>query len=283
VLFETLHRRADGSLFAVEVSSVGVELSGQRVLISVIRDITARKQTEAALAESEARLSLALRGAQVAVHEIDFVRGAYRVDAAFAQFAEAPVAPGVWRLLDDVFHGEAAARIHPEDAPLRQDCLARLSRGDDTEAELDFRMRRRDGSQVWLRQQFIVTARDPVSGGARRLLGLTRDVTQERDGQAALERLVEERTRELRETQARLAQTERMQALGQLAGGIAHDINNVLQAVQGGGALLARRCHKPDQVRQLANLILTAAERGAAVTRSPAGLLAPVRPPGRTD
>jgi PAS domain S-box-containing protein len=49
VLFETLHRRADGSLFPVEVSSIGAEVSGQRVLVSVIRDITERKQAEAAL------------------------------------------------------------------------------------------------------------------------------------------------------------------------------------------------------------------------------------------
>jgi nitrogen-specific signal transduction histidine kinase/ActR/RegA family two-component response regulator len=74
------------------------------------------------------------------------------------------------------------------------------------------------------------------------------------------------RTRELRETQTRLAHTERLQALGQLAGGIAHDINNVLQAVEGGTALLERRCGDPSEVRRLADLILSAAQRGAAVT-----------------
>jgi PAS domain S-box-containing protein len=45
-LFETVHRRSDGSTFAVEVSSRGDELDGRRVLFSIIRDITARRELE---------------------------------------------------------------------------------------------------------------------------------------------------------------------------------------------------------------------------------------------
>jgi PAS domain S-box-containing protein len=262
------HRARDGREVTVSLHAMlRRDLDGRpREILGMLTDVTAQRAAEAALAESEARLSLALKGAQIAVYEIDFVRGVTRVDTAFAQLADSPVPPGVWLPLDDDIRREAQARFHPEDAPLRQACMDRLSRGDDSEAELDFRMFRRDGSLMWLHQQFIITERDPVTGAARRLLGLTRDVTQSRDMQAVLERLVDERTRELRETQARLAHTERLQALGQLAGGIAHDINNVLQAVQGGSALLERRCNDPSAVRRLANLILDAAERGAAVT-----------------
>ena len=204
----------------------------------ILIDVTARKQAEMALAESEARLRLSQEAANIASFVQEFPDPTLRFT------------PGALIMLgfppdQDTMSRELAHSIfHPE----------------------DFRMFRRDASQTWLRQQFIVTERDPVTGGARRLLGLTRDVTQVRDMQAVLERLVEERTRELRDTQRRLAHIERMQALGQLAGGIAHDINNVLQAVQGGSALLARRCGNPDEVRHLANLILTATERGAGVT-----------------
>jgi nitrogen-specific signal transduction histidine kinase/CheY-like chemotaxis protein len=82
-----------------------------------------------------------------------------------------------------------------------------------------------------------------------------------------LERLVDERTRELQATQARLAHLQRMEALGQLAGGIAHDFNNVLQGVLGGAGLIERRPADPDSVRRLAHMVSEAAERGAAVTR----------------
>ena len=45
-LFETMHKRCDGSTFPVEVSSRGETLEGQRVLLSIIRDITSRRQLE---------------------------------------------------------------------------------------------------------------------------------------------------------------------------------------------------------------------------------------------
>ena len=55
ILFETVHRRKDGSTFPVEVSSQGATIDGTRTLISVIRDITERVRAETALRESEER------------------------------------------------------------------------------------------------------------------------------------------------------------------------------------------------------------------------------------
>ncbi|WP_160122778.1 ATP-binding protein [Rhodovarius lipocyclicus] len=63
-----------------------------------------------------------------------------------------------------------------------------------------------------------------------------------------------------------LAQGQRMEALGRLAGGVAHDINNVLQAVLGGARLIIKRSQDP-ALHRLAQLISEAAERGGAVTR----------------
>lgn len=47
IRFETVHRRRDGSSFPVEVSSLGADIGGERLLLSVIRDISARRQAEA--------------------------------------------------------------------------------------------------------------------------------------------------------------------------------------------------------------------------------------------
>lgn len=59
IRFETVHRRQDGTLFPVEVSSIGADMGNERLLLSVIRDISQHKAAEAALAASEAKFATA--------------------------------------------------------------------------------------------------------------------------------------------------------------------------------------------------------------------------------
>ena len=72
ILFETHHRRKDGSTFPVEVSSYGTLIEGERVLVSIIRDITEWKQAEKSLLDSERRYRSLFEVAQdgIFLHEI---------------------------------------------------------------------------------------------------------------------------------------------------------------------------------------------------------------------
>jgi PAS domain S-box-containing protein len=136
--------------------------------------------------------------------------------------------------------------IHPDDVEASLGALAHAR----SEALPIFenRYRHKDGS--WRTISWVAAPE------GERIYAYGRDVTAERT-QAV----------ELAEAQARLAQAQRMEALGQLAGGIAHDFNNVLQAVQGGARLIGARHADPAQVRRLAGMVAEAAERGAAITR----------------
>jgi two-component system cell cycle sensor histidine kinase/response regulator CckA len=69
--FETRHRRKDGTTFPVEVSSQGADLAGARVVLSVVRDVSARRRAEDQLRSSEARLRLFFEHAPASVAMFD--------------------------------------------------------------------------------------------------------------------------------------------------------------------------------------------------------------------
>ncbi|MBI3864640.1 MAG: hypothetical protein HY290_22405 [Planctomycetia bacterium] len=82
-----------------------------------------------------------------------------------------------------------------------------------------------------------------------------------------LEDRVAERTRQLEASQARLAQTERLEALGRLAGGVAHDFNNLLTAIMGYTDVLRDIVPRDDRSREIIDQIGRTGERAGALTQ----------------
>jgi len=83
---------------------------------------------------------------------------------------------------------------------------------------------------------------------------------------STLEARIEARTNELREAQEALMQSQKMEAVGQLVSGLAHDFNNVLAAVVGAFELIQRRKSDAEKVQSFAMAGLEAADRGARLT-----------------
>jgi PAS domain S-box-containing protein len=115
---------------------------------------------------------------------------------------------------------------------------------------------RKDGVRYWA--NIVTTAVHDESGNLRGFAKVARDLTERRQQEQALEL-----------SRAALAQAQKMEAVGQLTGGVAHDFNNLLTTILGSHDLLQRRMDqigRAETQRYLA-AIGRAAEQGAALTR----------------
>jgi PAS domain S-box-containing protein len=113
---------------------------------------------------------------------------------------------------------------------------------------------RKDGTRFWA--NVVIDAIRDEQGQLVGFAKITRDITERRDAQAALE-----------QTRAALAQSQKMEAIGQLTGGIAHDFNNLLTVVSNNLDLILQHMSDTARVRRLAEGALRAAGRGAKLTQ----------------
>jgi PAS domain S-box-containing protein len=168
-------------------------------------------------------------------------------------------------------HGWAAI-VHPEDLPhALRNWQEALSSGNIYEAEV--RLKRHDG--VW---RWHIARAVPIRDADRnivRWVGTNTDIQDQKevsatltDINAALESRVAERTRQLQDAEEKLRQAHKMEAVGQLTGGLAHDFNNLLQGITGALDRIKSRINsgRLSDVDRFLKAAMGAADRAAALT-----------------
>ena len=181
--------------------------SGPRGVVTTFTDITRDRDTQLALAESRSQLARVLDAVPGVVHQF------LRDESGRETFPFATA--GLHELLGVTPEDAAAdaknvyARIHPDDLPMLMDALNESARTFEP-FDVEHRAMGDDGKYRWMRSRSVPSERRPVAVWT----GVTLDITEQRALQEGLRR------------------TQRREAMGDLAAGLAHNFNNMLAAIQ---------------------------------------------------
>ncbi len=238
---EFTNRRKDGSLVLVDgtVNAVTNAEGATTGFLAIQRDITARRETERALHESEALFRRIFDQLSVGAALVSPEGRFHRANPAFCRmfgWSEAELQERTWV---DITYPEERAKS----AALVRALYAR----EVDQIDLEKRYVRKDGALVW--GAVSVRLITDATGTPNWTMPVVVDVTVRR-------RLEDQ-----------LRQAQKMEAIGQLAGGIAHDFNNILTAIIGYSDLLADRVGADKTAASDLRQIHRAGLRAAALTR----------------
>jgi len=200
---EILNSRKDGSTFwsSVVVSTLDHPFFG-KVWISIQQDISARRRYEEQLRNLTERLSLATRTSSIGIWDLDLRTDGLVWDDTTFEIFDIPKVP--------MTREEFRRWVHPDDLSAVQAAAQHAIQGK-TRESVEFRIIRPDGSI-----RYVSTAEGAVldeQGNVVRLVGTIIDIT------------------ERKEMEIKIEASARLSALGMMAGGVAHEINNPLAVI----------------------------------------------------
>jgi two-component system cell cycle sensor histidine kinase/response regulator CckA len=235
------HRRKDGTEMDVEVTSQSIVFDGHQARIVLATDISERIKMEDSLRLTRERFERVVASVGAVIYELDVspteIVPTWISDAALPTLGYDPIDtydPGWWY-----------RNLHPADrARLGQRTLA--DRLYDT--AIEYRFMHKNGSYRWIRDEQRVT-RD-AAGKPLRVIGALIDVTTNH------------------QLQEQLLQSQKVEAVGRLAGGVAHDFNNLLTVILGECSLALNEPLAQDPtIKPSIEAVQKAAERATLLTR----------------
>ncbi len=239
--------RKDGSRFLASVVIDAIYENGHLVgFAKITRDITERRTAEAKLNVSESNFRLLVSGVTDYALYMLSPNGLVTNWNAGGQRIKGYTP-------DDII-GQHFSKFYTEGdrASGKPDRALATAREKGRYEEEGWRVRK-DGSFFWA--SVVI---DPIHDDFGDLIGfakITRDITERKEAQEKLERV-----------QRQLAESQKLDALGQLTGGVAHDFNNLLMVISGGIHVLKKAVADNPKAMRAAEAIENATKRGASLT-----------------
>ncbi|MFL6732502.1 MAG: PAS domain S-box protein [Sphingomicrobium sp.] len=241
--------RKDGTRFwaSVVVDRINDENGKLIGFAKITRDMTEKREAQHALIEAEQRFRILVQGVtDYAIYMLDSDGKVTNWNAG---------AERIKGYSPDEIIGDHFSRFYtPEDfeAGVPKRALETARSTGRYEAE-GWRVRK-DGTRFWA--SVVIDAIRDDDGELIGFAKITRDMTEKRESQLKIE-----------ESREQLFRSQKMEALGQLTGGLAHDFNNLLTAILGACELALRNIDNPDKLRRMLDGVRNSAQRGAGLTK----------------
>jgi len=236
--------RSDGSEIPIELTITAIGELPRPIFTAFIRDLTERNEAEVELLRSEERYRELVENARDIIYEHDLAGNYTSTNRAGQQLTGYSMAETLTLNMMDL--------VTPDCLDKAQEMLRRKLAGETVTAyELEILTREGVCIPVEVNTRLVYQKGVPVG-----VHGIARDITERRRLEQAL-----------RESEEQLRQSQKLEAIGQLAGGVAHDFNNLLTAINGYSALALRRVGEDHPITPYLEEITKAGERAANLTR----------------
>ncbi len=231
-------RRKDGTVFQAEQTVMLIDPTAglEGGAVSVIRDVSEQAEAEATLRRTEERFRVLSREISDVICVVDA--------EGTVLYISPSVEPAAGYSAEELEGTNVLALVHPEDQATVEGLLAQVAATEGESVRGAYRIQTRSGATLHVESMARNLLSHPNVGG---IVVSIRDVT------------------ERMEFEARLRQSQRMEAIGALAGGVAHDFNNILTVISAQADLLTLDL-EDEGLRHDVGLIRGAAERASTLT-----------------